>query len=80
MLLCKKWFAQLAFVHPKGYDVSVQVERNGLTFLMMSVYAPNNQAERRALWLLLYERIMDRNCILCGDFKQGDEESSEEWA
>lgn len=80
ILVNKHWCAKLAFAHPEGMVVAVQIQRQEYSWLVISVYAPNVPAERRKLWSWIQSRIMERDTILCGDLNRGDVEGSPEWA
>lgn len=79
ILVKADWCAKLAFSHPQGQAAAIQVERQGETWVIISVYAPNSPQERALLWAWLQERIMNQNTFLCGDLNRGDEENSLEW-
>lgn len=71
ILVRKEWCAKLAFSHAEGHAIVVQIERQGLTWLVISIYAPNVPAERKELWGWLQNKIMGRDTIMRGDFNRG---------
>lgn len=80
MILCPAtWNARLAFAHPDGQAVAIEVEWRNQHLLIVSVYAPNLPSARCELWRWLKGRLLDREAILCGDFNKGDEEGSQDW-
>lgn len=79
VLAPSEWCAKLAFSHPEGQVLGLEVRRMGLVWLLISVYAPNEKEERKCLWEWIGDRVLGREVLLVGDLNRGDEEHTDEW-
>lgn len=79
MLVRDVWCSRLAFTHPEGQALGLEILRHGGAWLIISVYAPNDEGERQKLRDWLSERVLEREVILVGDLNRGDEEQGEAW-
>lgn len=71
-----EWCLKLMFIHPLGQAVALELMREGKTWLVALVYAPNIRREREELWVWLLSKLERRDILICRDLNHGDEELS----